>query len=696
MAGTYELTVTGTNGCSSTASTEVTMDSNVPGAQAQGGVLNCNHTSVTLHGSGNGSYAWSGPNGFSSTEQNPTVSIAGTYTLTVTGTNGCSSTASAEVTMDSNVPGAQAQGGVLNCLHTSVTLSGSGNGTYAWSGPNGFVSTEQNPTVSIAGIYTLTVTGTNGCSSTASTEVILDNTLPGAQAQGGVLNCLHTSVTLTGSGNGTYAWSGPNGFASTEQNPTVSVAGTYTLTVTGTNGCSSQASAEVILDNAAPEASAQGGTLTCAITSIQLSGSGNGTYAWSGPNGFTSTEQNPVVGMAGTYELTVTGTNGCSSTASAEVTMDSNVPGAQAQGGVLNCLHTSVTLHGSGNGTYAWSGPNGFISTEQNPTVSIAGTYTLVVTGANGCSSTASAEVTLDSNVPGAQAQGGVLNCLHTSVTLHGSGNGTYAWSGPNGFASTEQNPTVSIAGTYTLTVTGTNGCSSTASTEVILDNTLPGAQAQGGVLNCNHTSVTLTGSGNGTYAWSGPNGFISTEQNPTVSVAGTYTLVVTGANGCSSTASTEVTLDSNVPGAQAQGGVLNCLHTSVPLHGSGNGTYAWSGPNGFTSTEQNPTVNLAGTYTLTVTGANGCSSTASAEVVQDGHMPTASAQGGLLNCTTTSVTLHGGSTTQGASFAWSGPGGFASTLEDTDGDHPRCVCAYRDRPERLHGPGQRHRGTGQ
>jgi hypothetical protein len=471
--------------------------------------------------------------------------------------------------------------------------------------------------VSAAGTYTFVVTGANGCTSQASAEVTLDDVLPGASAQGGVLNCNTASVQLIGGGNGTYAWSGPNGFNSTEQSPTVSAAGTYTLVVTGANGCTSQASAEVTLDDVLPGANAQGGVLNCNTASVQLIGGGNGTFAWSGPNGFNSTEQNPTVSAAGTYTLVVTGANGCTSQASAEVTLDDVLPGASAQGGVLNCNTASVQLIGGGNGTYAWSGPNGFNSTEQSPTVSAAGTYTLVVTGANGCTSQASAEVTLDDVLPGASAQGGVLDCNTASVQLIGGGNGTFAWSGPNGFNSTVQSPTVSAAGTYTLVVTGANGCTSQASAEVTLDDELPGASAQGGVLNCNTASVQLIGGGNGTFAWSGPNGFNSTEQSPTVSAAGTYTLVVTGANGCTSQASANVTLDANLPGASALGGVLDCTSGNVTLAGAGNGTYAWSGPNGFTSADQNPTVNAAGTYTLVVTGSNGCTSTASATVLE-------------------------------------------------------------------------------
>src|SRR5690606_37567343 len=223
------------------------------------------------------------------------------------------------------------------------------------------------------------------------------------------------------------------------------------LEVTGAQACASQATAEVLMDDAAPGATAQGGTLTCTTTSIALMGSGNGTFAWSGPNGFTSVEQNPTVSVAGTYTLVVTGANGCTSQATAEGLMDDQAPGAQAVGGTLTCTTTSIQLMGSGNRTFAWTGPNGVTRGKRNPTGSVAATCTLMVTGANGCTSQATAEVLMDDQAPGAQAVGGTLTCTTTSIQLMGSGNGTFAWTGPNGFTSDAQNPTVSVAGTYTL-----------------------------------------------------------------------------------------------------------------------------------------------------------------------------------------------------------------------------------------------------
>ncbi|MBL0046068.1 MAG: hypothetical protein IPP33_17255 [Flavobacteriales bacterium] len=274
------LTVTGANGCTSTASAEVTLDADVPTAGAQGGVLNCNVSSVTLQGSGNGTFSWSGPNNFTSAQQNPVVTLAGTYVLTVTGANGCISVAQAEVTSDTNVPevfiGFFVQ---LDCNNQSTTLTGNSttvDATFSWTGPNGFTSMNQSINVSAIGTYVLTATGPNGCSATTQATVTRDGTLPTAIATGGSLTCSIASVQLNAIAGGTFVWSGPNNFTSTEQSPVVTVAGTYVLTVTGSNGCINTASAVVAQENTGLELSTQGGTVPCDGSGALISASADG------------------------------------------------------------------------------------------------------------------------------------------------------------------------------------------------------------------------------------------------------------------------------------------------------------------------------------------------------------------------------------------------------------------------------------
>ena len=662
------------------------------------GPLTCTTTTVTLSGSSNTpgvTYSWSGPDNFTSTLQNPSVSTAGTYTLLVTNpANGCTATATAGVTSDTTAPGATTTGGTINCNNASVTLAGNSSTpgvTYSWSGPNSFSSTAQNPTVSMAGTYYLTVTNpVNECTFAASASVTSDTDAPGAAATGGTITCSNASIVLEGTSptsGVTYNWSGPGDFASAAQNPTVTIAGTYKLTVTDpANGCTSADSVLVDQNTTVPDVTATGTSLPCS-GSVSITGNSSVTGAvfnWTGPDDFVSNVQNPTVSATGVYTLTVTDpVNGCTASDTAIVTPGPTVPGVTATAsGPITCNITSVTLSGNAGisgVTFNWSGPGDFMSSLQNPTANIPGTYTLTVTNPeNGCIATATANVAADTIEPGASASGGTITCSNATVTLSGSSSvpgATYSWSGPNSFASTSQNPVVSVTGTYALTVTNTtNGCTSTATANVGIDTTSPGASATGGTITCSNGSVTLAGSSSTpgvTYNWSGPNDFASTAQNPAVSIAGTYTLTVTNpGNGCTSTDSADVIQDTPVPGAIAGGGgTITCTVPSVTITGSSptpGVNYSWSGPDDFTSSLQNPSVTTGGQYTLTVTNPeNGCISTATVSVSENTTLPGATATGGILTCITDSVTLSGSSSTPEVTYSWSGPGNFASTQQN-------------------------------
>lgn len=618
---------------------------------------------------------------------------AGTYTVVVTGTNGCSS--STEIIVGSNTlePGATATGGQLDCNTSSVTLNGNsptGSVNFSWNGPGGFTSSQQNPAVTFPGIYTLTIEDpANGCTSSASAIVTQDLTEPGASAIGGQLDCNASTVILGGNsptGGVTYSWTGPGGFNSILQNPVVALPGTYTLTVEDpVNGCTTMVSTSVTQDINSPGAIATGGQLDCNASTVTLGGNsptGGVNYSWTGPGGFTSSQQNPLVSLPGTYTLTVEDpTNGCTSIATSFVIEDVSEPGALATGGHLDCNTSMVMLGGNsptGGVNYSWTGPGGFTSSQQNPAVSLPGTYNLTVENPlNGCTTSASTTVTQDINQPGAIAIGGNLDCNTTSIAISGNSptiGVNYSWTGPGGYSSTSQNPVVALPGTYTLTVENPiNGCTTTATTTVIQDINEPGAIASGGHLNCNITSIALSGNSPTVgviYSWTGPDGYSSTMQNPVVSLPGTYTLTVENPNnGCTTTANTTVTQDIDEPGATAVGGALDCNVDSIVLTGgspTAGVNFLWTGPGGFTSSSQNPIVAFPGNYTLVVENPdNGCTSTITAIVSQDINEPGAMATGGHLDCNNTTVTLGGNSPIPGVSFIWFGPGGFSASVQN-------------------------------
>ena len=569
------------------------------------------------------------------------------------------------------------------CVGATLNLTGGGGGTYAWSGPNGFTSTNQSPsianaTVSATGTYTLTVTNA-GCTASATTAVTV-STQPTATASSNSAICVGETLNFTGGGGGTYAWSGPNGFSSTAQNPsitnaTVSATGTYILTITNA-GCTASATTAVTL-NALPTATASSNSAICVGATLNLTGGGGGTYAWSGPNGYSSTAQSPsitnaTVSATGTYTLTVTNA-GCTASATTAVTVNA-LPTATASSNSAICVGATLNLTGGGGGTYAWSGPNSFTSTAQSPsianaTVSASGTYILTVTNA-GCTASATTAVTVSAQ-PTATASSNSAICVGATLNLTGGGGGAYAWSGPNGFSSTAQNPsitnaTVSATGTYTLTVTNA-GCTASATTAVTL-NALPTATASSNSAICVGATLNLTGGGGGTYTWSGPNGYSSTAQSPsitnaTVSATGTYTLTVTNANGCSASATTAVTINA-LPVPNPSSDSPKCIGSTLSFNSvAGMATYAWSGPNSFSSSIQAPSISsvtsaMVGTYTLTVTNANGCSASATVMVVINEVVTIVSNTGPYQVGNPIQLNATGGT-----SYAWSGPNSYVSTL---------------------------------
>jgi gliding motility-associated-like protein len=695
-SGVYEEILTNQYGCDSTVTLSVIV---VPNLAIVTGMdtISCLNDTIVLDGGGsiggtNMTFAWTNTSGQTvGTDTTLIVTAPGDYTLTITsevGANTCVDDSLVVVPANNAPPGSiTAIGGTIDCTNSSVMLAGNSTTpgvTYAWTGPGGYTSTEQNPTVSVTGDYELTVTGPNGCSGMATATVDGDSSLPNATAAGDTLNCTNTSVAL--SGNSTtpgvaFAWTGPGGFTSNQQNPTVGATGTYTLTVTAANGCSAQATALVAEDVTVPDATAMGDTLDCQNPSLPVTGGSTTpgvSFSWAGPNGFTSNLQSPVVSAPGTYTLTVTAPNGCTATATAEVVQDANVPNVSAAGGLLDCTNPSLDLQGNSTTpgvSFSWAGPNGFTSILQDPTVSDPGTYTLMVTAANGCTATATAEVTQDVAVPDASAVGDTLTCTTGSVTLQGNSTTpgvTFGWSGPGGFTSILQNPTATEAGTYTLTVTAPNGCTATATAEVAQDAGLPDASATGDTLDCNIGSVQILGSSatpGVTFAWAGPGGFTSALPNPTVNMAGNYVLTVTAANSCTAQATAVVYLDDAAPDIQVAGDTLTCAITSVTLGGSSvtaGAVFSWAGPGGFTSSQPNPGVSVAGIYTLTVSGPNGCTATADAVAEEDVAVPDVAAMSGTLDCNNPGILLDGTSATAGVAFSWSGPGGFLAGQEDT------------------------------
>jgi len=550
---------------------------------------NCTGSTITLGvtGTNTATYAWAGPNGFTSTSANPTVTAnatsthAGVYTITGTSSLGCTATATVQVNVNP-VPTATANAPLQVCLNGTANLSVSSNpagASYSWSGPAGFTSTAANPTIASVtnanvGTYSVSVTDINGCTATTTTSISLYTAPTVTITPTALAVCEQSPITLTASGASTYSWTGPNGFTSTSANPTVTAsasmtqhAGVYTVTGVSGDNCSAIATVNVMVNPKPMVTATTVVAVNCSGVPLTLSATTDGTsptYSWTGPNSFTSTAASPVVSatataaMSGTYTVTVTDSKGCIGTASVAVTVNP-APTTTITGGptITVCSSTPIafTLGGKQAGeTYAWSGPNSFTSTVAEPTVTASataanqGVYTVVVTNTLGCSQTATVSVTVNATPAGATSTAEV--CAGSSVTLTATGGSTYSWDTGETTASISVSPTLST--TYRVTKSSAQGCSivDVFNVTVKAAPTLAGAVSICNDANTPATSTddtytftlnpsggsgtTYTVSGSGITTATANYGAPSSPFGPFLISGGAKTITITDANGCS------------------------------------------------------------------------------------------------------------------------------------------------------------------
>lgn len=727
--GTYTLEVMdNTNFCTNTQSIQVNENFSTPEIHVSTPnttQLNCINNSVTLSGGSNdagATYIWTGPGAIvNGTTTAPIVNTAGTYTLQVTGSNGCIATADVLVEENYSVPAGTSitAPADITCANSMISLQANSTTpgtTYLWSASNGGNilpgnEDKKEPLVNAAGTYTVTVTHpSTGCSTILSTDVATDLTPPDVSfpAIPEQITCDRNTVTISGTtsiSNPSYLWSTADGSITsnyTTQNITVSQPGTYTLQITNNdNGCTNVNSISVTQDENVPDLSLNiHGDITCTDPIIALSGTSltpNVTPLWTTSNGNFTTSSNTGsfsvnVDRAGTYNLSITdNTTGCISTLSTKVNYDTASPviiNFDDSPDVITCYTPTIQLSGNtstANASLEWTSAQPIQNpTSTTPTVSNAGTYTLELTAANGCTNQRTVAVTENLTEPAIPniVTPSYLTCSRTKVRLEISPietNVSYLWS-TTGSGSISDNtsatPDVTDLGIYSVTATNlTSGCTSENSVTVNKDITTPDVSIPFEPLpiTCSSTSVSISAEttiSTASFLWSTNDGGITSGSNSSTVVVnkpGTYTVQITNtANGCKNTTSSEVDIDKEIPDITIlPPDTLNCTRTNIQLSGyslTPNTTGAWITSNGnFTSVANplNPIVDKAGTYTLTITNTNnGCSNSEDIMVYTDTTKPTItsfSSSPSPITCANTSTELNVSSGTSGVTYNWNG-----------------------------------------
>lgn len=575
----------------------------------------------------------------------PTMSLSnaspGTYTVVVTDNVGCTATSGPFTIGSTGGPSVNTTNIVVtnaNCLGNNGSISGitaSGTGlTYSWNG--GAYNTLDISGLA-AGSYSLVVTDNLGC--TANAGPITIGSIPGPSINTASMVVTNTSCGLsngsisgiTASGSGlTVTWNG----ATSPLDITSLAAGNYNLLVTDNLGCTANFGPVTIAASTAPTLLTAGVLVTdthCGlsqgdITGMGISGGTNPmTISW---NGGAYTTLDIIDAPAGTYNLSVTDANGCTATAGPYTINDLPGPTIDATNVVIqneSCAGNDGSITGiTTTGTvmvFNWNGTN---TTSTDLLFASAGTYGLVVTDAFGCTAVAgpfvvggATPMSLDSaNLVITPAGCTVATGAIQGLQVVGGINPVISWSnGPQ-----TANNTNLAAGSYTITVTDDQGCSLTASFSVPTVSGLSVSTVNAIITPeyCNQqngtvSGVTVTG---GTapysYLWDGNNTLSTLDIS--IFDAGTHTVVVTDALGCTASGSISVgaetgpTVDTTLMQLthatceQANGSI-----TGIQVSGNGPFTYAWSN----TAQTTLDLVNLgAGSYNLLVVDAHQCTST--------------------------------------------------------------------------------------
>ncbi|MFZ4413435.1 MAG: T9SS type A sorting domain-containing protein [Bacteroidales bacterium] len=679
-AATYNYTVTNASNCTSVASTNVVINAqpSTPTAPTLGTITqpNCITTvgSVVLNGlPASGSWTIN-PGNISGSGSSTTISnlVAATYNYTVTNASNCTSVATANVVINAQLstPTAPTVGTITQPNCTTATGSVVLNGLPAsgsWTiNPGNISGSGSSTTISnlSAATYNYTVTNASNCTSAASANVVINAqpSTPTAPIVGTITqpNCTTAtgSVILNGlpaSGSWTINPGNISG-SGTTKTITGLASATYNYTVTNASNCTSVASANVVI-NAQPSTPTAPtvGTITqptCVIStgSVVLNGlpaSGSWTI---NPGNITGSGTTTTISnlTASTYNYTVTNASNCTSVASANVLINTqpSTPTAPSIGTITQPSCTvatgSVVLNGLPS-TGSWTiNPGSITGSGTSTTISnlSAATYNYTVTNASSCTSSASANVLINTQplTPTAPSIGTITQPSCTvatgSVVLNGlpaSGNWTI---NPGNISGSGTTTTISnlAAATYNYTVTNASSCTSVASANVVISAqpSTPTAPSIGTITQPSCTvatgSVVLNGLPSSGIWTINPGNITGTGITKTITglSAATYNYTVTNASSCTSIASANVVINTQpaTPTAPTVGTITQPSCTvatgSVVLNGLPS-TGSWTiNPGNITGSGTTTTISnlVAATYNYTVTNASNCTSSASVNVV--------------------------------------------------------------------------------
>lgn len=628
--GVQTVIITDSKGCSVTRTVSIVQTVSV-NITTTGTVLTCNN-GCTGAASANASggtipynYTWT-PTAPTQTTQTASGLCAGVYMVLVVDQLGCSNTGTISfanppaINVTSTVTSASCNGQCNGAI--SVTASGGTGGlTYTWSPGNPTGQGTANVTNLCVGNYTVDVRDANNCIQTRTFVVTEPSLITATFTPVNPTTCSGTNGSITATVNGgtpayQYTWT-PGGVNSATL--TNVGAGTYTLTIKDNAGCT-RTLVTTLSDPAGPTITVTSSSITCngacnGTASVSAVGTAPITYTWSNASNATS-----VNGLCqGTLAINVEDATGCTTSQTLLIAQPSTF---SLNPTVFNvscntvCDGSITTLPAGGTPGYTvtWN-PGAVVS--PTLTSACAGTYVANIIDANNCPYAQTFTITQPTSISVTFTKRDVLcngacNGTVTAIPSGGTGPYTYTWTPVGSFAGSALNNLINLCpNIYTVTVRDANNCTTTATVQIIEPTALVGSLNIVQALcntQCNGSASVTIGGGTPTYTYSWA-GSASTTSVAIALCAGSYSSIVTDANGCSLTQSFVISQPSAItvtltPTNPLCNNVCNGSITTAASGGTGAYSYSWVP----TGSGQNPTGLCSGSYTVFVTDINNCS----------------------------------------------------------------------------------------
>ncbi len=622
----YTVTITNDNGC--TKQESVLIEVNVMEVSVSENTNICTGENIELNASGGQYYQWTPSTGLSDPNiANPIASLSSTqtYTVVISNDEGCSTQALVTIGVWEELQIDLVES-VEICEGESFILSATGASEYEWDANEALSATDiPNPSVYTLSTQIFTVTGQNinGCSGSASVEVIVHPN-PTIEVVENVEICLGESIELSANEDGaTYIWEPaiqlsdpniPNPIATPESDQT------YSLTMTTDAGCF--AVAEVFVEVHEANFEVSDNQSICAGESVTLQANGANEYTWSPSESLSDASiANPIASpeVSTTYEVLLTDQNGCTKTENITIEVFDNLMGTDNDLSI--CYDNEIQLNAFGGATYAWSPTDGLSNPNiANPMASPEATtlYTVMITDENGCSKESSQLVSVSDELV-IYLEESINICEGESIELNANGGIQYEWAADESLSATDiPNPLASPSEntTYYLIASDQNACSGEAEITIIV-NENPVITLADSLEICDGESIELNASGGNTYEWNN-NEFLSELNiaNPIANPNSNQLFEVNAISetGCSTQDSIWVIVNTNdFANITADSDVI-CLGDSVQLVATGGEIYTWNDNNFISDVNSDSpyvTPEINQTFVVSVTNDKGCTDNA-------------------------------------------------------------------------------------